>query len=447
MFGIVFRGHPFLRRILLDEDWPGPPAAQGLRGHAPRRRQAALLSDGTDARRAPAPAAADAAPVYEDYFVNMGPQHPSTHGVLRLVLKLAGETVLGLTPLLGYVHRGIEKMGEAMTVAAVHAPHRPPRLPLGAHEQLGLGARGGAGPRHRGPGARRAHPRDHVRAHAHLLAPALVGRARHGPRRVHPVPLRLPRPRAGQRHLREDLRRAPDDELHPPRRRDGQDVEENFAKDVRAFLDYFTPVIDEYETLRRRQHHLPGAHEGDRRAQRRAGALARLHRPDAAGQRRRLRRAQATAPTGSTRSSRSTSPVATEGDSWARYKVRIDEMRESLKIIRQALDTMPGGPGAGQAPARSSRCRPGRWLGARRGRPRRDRLLPGRRRHRQALARSRCAARTSRTWRRCPRSSRAAAWPTWWPCSPRSTSSSPASTGEAHDRPLALAHRDDLRRP
>jgi NADH:ubiquinone oxidoreductase subunit D len=58
----------------------------------------------------------DAAPVYEDYFVNMGPQHPSTHGVLRLVLKLEGETVLGLTPVLGYVHRGIEKMGEAMTV-------------------------------------------------------------------------------------------------------------------------------------------------------------------------------------------------------------------------------------------------------------------------------------------------------------------------------------------
>ena len=35
--------------------------------------------------------------------LNMGPQHPSTHGVLRLVLKLAGETVLGLTPVVGYV--------------------------------------------------------------------------------------------------------------------------------------------------------------------------------------------------------------------------------------------------------------------------------------------------------------------------------------------------------
>ena len=63
-------------------------------------------------------AAPTGAPVYEDYFVNMGPQHPSTHGVLRLVLKLAGETVLGVTPIIGYVHRGVEKMGEAMRVSS-----------------------------------------------------------------------------------------------------------------------------------------------------------------------------------------------------------------------------------------------------------------------------------------------------------------------------------------
>lgn len=51
----------------------------------------------------------------EEYFLNMGPQHPSTHGVLRLVLRLDGETVLEVIPHLGYVHRGIEKMGENQT--------------------------------------------------------------------------------------------------------------------------------------------------------------------------------------------------------------------------------------------------------------------------------------------------------------------------------------------
>jgi NADH-quinone oxidoreductase subunit D len=52
-------------------------------------------------------------PVREDtMIVNMGPQHPSTHGVLRLVLELEGETVLGCRPVIGYLHTGIEKNTE-----------------------------------------------------------------------------------------------------------------------------------------------------------------------------------------------------------------------------------------------------------------------------------------------------------------------------------------------
>jgi len=51
----------------------------------------------------------------EEYFLNMGPQHPSTHGVLRLVLRLDGENVLELVPHLGYIHRGIEKVAESQT--------------------------------------------------------------------------------------------------------------------------------------------------------------------------------------------------------------------------------------------------------------------------------------------------------------------------------------------
>jgi NADH-quinone oxidoreductase subunit D len=47
-----------------------------------------------------------------DMLVNLGPQHPSTHGVLRLVVKLNGERVVDIDPVLGYLHRGIEKLGE-----------------------------------------------------------------------------------------------------------------------------------------------------------------------------------------------------------------------------------------------------------------------------------------------------------------------------------------------
>jgi len=51
----------------------------------------------------------------EDYIINIGPQHPSTHGVLRFEVCLKGETVKYLIPHIGYIHRGIEKMCEAIT--------------------------------------------------------------------------------------------------------------------------------------------------------------------------------------------------------------------------------------------------------------------------------------------------------------------------------------------
>jgi len=48
----------------------------------------------------------------QEMLLNMGPQHPSTHGVLRMVLKLAGETIIDATAIIGYLHRGIEKILE-----------------------------------------------------------------------------------------------------------------------------------------------------------------------------------------------------------------------------------------------------------------------------------------------------------------------------------------------
>lgn len=50
-----------------------------------------------------------------EMILNMGPQHPATHGVLRLVLRLDGETIIGCVPELGYLHRGYEKMAENMS--------------------------------------------------------------------------------------------------------------------------------------------------------------------------------------------------------------------------------------------------------------------------------------------------------------------------------------------
>ncbi len=50
-----------------------------------------------------------------EMIINMGPQHPATHGVLRLLLRLDGERIIGCVPELGYLHRGYEKMAENMS--------------------------------------------------------------------------------------------------------------------------------------------------------------------------------------------------------------------------------------------------------------------------------------------------------------------------------------------
>src|SRR6185436_8191752 len=57
-----------------------------------------------------------------ELVVNMGPQHPATHGVLRLRLILDGERVIECEPIIGYLHRGVEKLGESEEYAMV-PPH------------------------------------------------------------------------------------------------------------------------------------------------------------------------------------------------------------------------------------------------------------------------------------------------------------------------------------
>ena len=68
----------------------------------------------------------------DEYLVNMGPQHPSTHGVLRLLVRLEGEIVHNVQPHIGYIHSGIEKMTESLSYSQI--PHLTDRMDyLSAH--------------------------------------------------------------------------------------------------------------------------------------------------------------------------------------------------------------------------------------------------------------------------------------------------------------------------
>ena len=71
-------------------------------------------------------------------ILNMGPQHPSTHGVLRLVLTLDGETVVQCTPVIGYLHRGMEKIFENRPYIHGRALHRQRRLSQPDDQRDGL---------------------------------------------------------------------------------------------------------------------------------------------------------------------------------------------------------------------------------------------------------------------------------------------------------------------
>ncbi|MGR5987521.1 hypothetical protein ACT7CT_12335 [Bacillus sanguinis] len=70
----------------------------------------------------------------EEMLLNVGPQHPSTHGVFRLVIKIDGEIIKEATPVIGYLHRGTEKDCRELTVYANYSLYRSDGLFIGHDE-------------------------------------------------------------------------------------------------------------------------------------------------------------------------------------------------------------------------------------------------------------------------------------------------------------------------
>ena len=129
LYGIVFDGHPDLRRILTDYGFIGHPFRKDfpLSGNVEMRydpeQQRVDLSAGDD-RAARDRAARDprrelrgrgaesSMAEIRNYTLNFGPQHPAAHGVLRLVLELDGEVIERADPHIGLLHRATEKLAE-----------------------------------------------------------------------------------------------------------------------------------------------------------------------------------------------------------------------------------------------------------------------------------------------------------------------------------------------
>ena len=118
LLGIHFDGHPHLTRIMMPKSWQGHPLRKDYPARAtefdPFMLDIAKQDMEQEALRfKPEEWGMRRSSEHEDYmFLNLGPNHPSAHGAFRIVLQLDGEEVLDCVPDIGYHHRGAEKMGE-----------------------------------------------------------------------------------------------------------------------------------------------------------------------------------------------------------------------------------------------------------------------------------------------------------------------------------------------
>ena len=348
MFGIVFDGHPSLRRILLPPRFEGHP----LRKEHPARAtefdpfmldqmrqdldQEALLfkpeewgmKTGTDD---------------EDYmFLNFGPNHPAAHGAFRVVLQLDGEEIVDCVPDIGYHHRGAEKMGERQSWHS-YIPYTDRIDYLGgvmnnlpyvmAVEQLaGIQVPDRVK-------TIRVMMTEFFRITSHLL---FYGTFAQDVGAMSPVFYMF----VDRQKAYDVIEAVTGFRMHPAWFRIGgvaHDLPDGWEKLVREFVDYFPKRLDEYQKavfenrmFRARCVDVAGYTTAEAIEWGVTGGGLR-----ATGCAYDLRKAR---PYMGYENFDFEVPVGSRGDIYDRVYVRIEEMRQSVRIIKQCLENMPSGP-------------------------------------------------------------------------------------------------------
>ncbi len=240
MFGVVFDGHPDLRRILMPEDYEGFPQRRDfpiggepvLFTHNETTVPAVVRVSATDQpaagvsdyRRLEQSVTLAEETVVEDgrelLTLNIGPHHPATHGVLRLLVTLDGEIVRDVKPIIGYVHTGHREDRRAEELLEGHPRRRADGLPLLLLQRDGLLRCRRDAARDRRAAARAVPARHPHGAQPDHEPPRVARDERARPRRDLGLVVLLPRARAAAGPLRDVLRPAHAHALLPGRRRD-----------------------------------------------------------------------------------------------------------------------------------------------------------------------------------------------------------------------------------
>jgi len=348
MFGIRFSGHPNLCRILLPPTWEGHALRKEHPARATEMEPFSLSEERQDyeqeaLRFRPEEWGMERASDDTEFmFLNLGPNHPSVHGVFRIALQLDGEVVVDAVPDIGYHHRGAEKMGERQTWHSF-IPYTDRIDYLGgvmnnlAYVQSVEALAGIEVP----PRAKviRIMLSELFRISSHLV---FYGTFAQDVGQMSPVFYMF----ADRERLFGIVEAITGGRMHPAWFRIGgvcQDLPEGWDKMVQEFIDGMPARLDHYDKM---------AMQNSILKQRTVG-IGRYTQAEAIDWGITGPSLRATGVDFDLRRDRSYGgydqfdfevPLAQGGDCYDRAAVRVEEIRQSLRIIRQCLENMPEGP-------------------------------------------------------------------------------------------------------